>query len=228
MKFFFERDFARAGQELKNAIALNPNDGTAYQAHSVPLGAMKRYDESVAEARRGLEVDPLSIPVNNIVGELISTARQWPQAIEPYRRTIELDPNVALVRDNLGIALEEIADHDQAIEEYVKARSVSGDENFRPEALRSASQKHGMRGFREKQPQFALEHWTGRHIHAFQIASLYARLADPALAMAWLQKAVDARSGMLIWLHMYADFEDIRFALGISAPCATHWPARLG
>ena len=25
----------------------------------MPLGAMKRYDESVAEARRGLEVDPL-------------------------------------------------------------------------------------------------------------------------------------------------------------------------
>jgi tetratricopeptide (TPR) repeat protein len=95
------------------------------------------------------------------VGELISTARQWPQAIEPYRRTIELDPNVALVHDNLGIALKEIGDHDQAIEEYVKARSVSGDDNFRPEALRSASQKHGMRGFREKQPQFALEHWTG-------------------------------------------------------------------
>jgi hypothetical protein len=52
VKFFFERDFARAGQELKNAIALNPNYATAYQAHSVPLGAMKRYDESVAEARR--------------------------------------------------------------------------------------------------------------------------------------------------------------------------------
>ena len=97
------------------------------------------------------------------MGELISTARQWPQAIEPYRRTIELDLNVALVHDNLGIALEEIGDHDQAIEEYVKARSVSGDDNFRPEALRSASQKHGMRGFREKQPQFALEHWTGWH-----------------------------------------------------------------
>jgi tetratricopeptide (TPR) repeat protein len=71
---------------------------------------------------------------------LISTARQWQQAIEPYRRTIELDPYVALVHDNLGIALEEIGDHDQAIEEHVKARSVSGNDNFRPEALRSASQ----------------------------------------------------------------------------------------
>jgi hypothetical protein len=48
------------------------------------------------------------------------------------------------------------------------------------------------------------------------------------LAMAWVQKAAEARSGMLIWLPMYADFEDILFTLGISAPCATHWPARLG
>jgi hypothetical protein len=49
VKFFFERDFARAGQELKNAVALNPNYATAYQAHSMSLGAMKRYDESVVE-----------------------------------------------------------------------------------------------------------------------------------------------------------------------------------
>jgi tetratricopeptide (TPR) repeat protein len=98
-------------------LLLIPTTRPLYEAHSVPLGAMKRYDVSVAEARRGLEVDPLSTPVNTIVGELISTARQWPQAIEPYRRTIELDPNVALVHDNLGIALEEIGDHDQAIEE---------------------------------------------------------------------------------------------------------------
>jgi hypothetical protein len=46
-------------------------------------------------------------------------------------------------------------------------------------------------------------------VDAFQIASLYARLGNPDTAMAWLEKAFDARSGMLIWLIMYADFKNM-------------------
>jgi hypothetical protein len=66
-----------------------------------------------------------------------------------------------------------------------------------------------MRGYRAKQLELALERWSGWHVDAFQIASLYARLDDPTSAMAWLEKAVDARSGMLIWLIMYPDFTNI-------------------
>ena len=123
VKFFFDWDLAGAAQGLQHSIALNPNYATAYQAHSVVLGAMKRHEESIAEARRGLEVDPLSIPVNNIVGEMLSAARQWERAIDQYRKTLELDPNVALVHENLGTALEEIGQYDDAIEEYLAARN---------------------------------------------------------------------------------------------------------
>jgi TolB-like protein/Tfp pilus assembly protein PilF len=209
VKFFFEWDFAAAAQELNNAIALNPNYATAYQAYSVLLGAMKRHGESVAEARKALEVDPLSIPVNNIVGEMLAASRHWIEAIEQYRKTIELDPNVPLVHENLGIALEEVGRNDQAIDEYLIARTLSGEDPAVAPLLRSEYEKHGLTGFRQKQLQFALERWDGWHVDAFQIASLYARLGNPEAAMEWLEKAFDARSGMLIWLIMYADFKNI-------------------
>lgn len=209
VKFFFEWNFAAAAQELNNAIALNPNYATAYQAYSVLLGAMRRHGESVAEARKALEVDPLSIPVNNIVGEMLAASRHWIEAIGQYQKTIELDPNVPLVHENLGIALEEVGRHDQAIDEYLVARTLSGEDPAIAQPLRSEYVKHGLTGFREKQLQFALERWAGWHVDAFQIASLYARLGNRDAAMAWLEKAFDARSGMLIWLIMYADFKNI-------------------
>jgi tetratricopeptide (TPR) repeat protein len=140
---------------------------------------------------------------------MFSAARQWTQAIDQYRKTIELDPNVALVHENLGTALEESGRLDESIEEYLVARKLSAEDDFVVRDLRLAYEKHGMRGYRAKQLELALERWSGWHVDAFQIASLYARLDDPTSAMAWLEKAVDARSGMLIWLIMYPDFTNI-------------------
>ena len=47
-----------------------------------------------------LEVDPLSIPINNIAGEMFMAARDWDRAIVQYRKTIEIDPGVALAHEN--------------------------------------------------------------------------------------------------------------------------------
>ena len=163
---------------------LNPNYATAYQAHSVVLGAMKRHEESIAEAMRGLEVDPLSIPRNNIVGEMLSVARQWERAIDQYRKTIELDLGVALVHENLGTALEEAGKYDEAIEEYLAARTLSAEDPSVVGELREAYTREGLRGFRQKQLELALARWTGWHVDAFQVASCYTRLDHPTPALA--------------------------------------------
>jgi TolB-like protein/Tfp pilus assembly protein PilF len=223
VKFFFDWDLAGAAEEFRNAIALNPNYATAYQVHAVLLGATQRHDESIAEARRGLEVDPLSIPVNNIVGEMLSAARQWERAIDQYRKTLELDPTVALVHENLGTALEEIGQYDEAIEEYLVARALLGEDDRIVTELRKAYETSGVRGFRQKQLQVALARWAGWHVDSFQIASFYARLGDPKPAIAWLEKAHEARSGMLIWLRMYPDFKNV-----LSHPEFRHLARRVG
>ena len=210
IKFFFDWDLAGAGQDLRNSIALNPNYATAYQANSVLFGATGCHAESVAEARRGLEVDPLSIPVNNIVGEMLSAARQWEQAIDQYRKTLELDPNVALVHENLGTALEEVGRDDEAIEEYLLVRTLSGEESGVVARLREEYQSNGLRGFRKAQLHYALSRWSGWHVDTFNIAALYARLGDLRQALTWLEKTREARSGMLIWIIMFPDFKNLR------------------
>jgi tetratricopeptide (TPR) repeat protein len=209
VKFFFDWDLPGAAQGFQNAIRLNPNYATSYQANSVVYGAMQRHKESVAEARRGLEVDPLSIPVNNIVGEMLGAARQWDLAIDQYRKTIELDADVALVHENLGTALEEVGRDDEAIEEYLLARTLEGENAEIVGELQAAYQKGKLRGFRQKQLQLALDRQNGWHVDTFQIAALYSRLGDANLAFTWLEKASQARSGMLIWLRMYPDFKNL-------------------
>lgn len=209
VKFFFDWDLAGASQELQTAIELNPNYATAYQAHSVALGALGLHNDSIAQARCGLNLDPLSIPVNNILGEMLAAARRWDEAIDQYRKTIELDPNVALVHENLGTALEEIGHCDEAVQEYLSARILYGDEEATVSRLRHAYQKLGIRSFRQEELQLALLGYAGWHVDTFRIACLYARLSDAEHAAEWLERAATANSGMLIWTKMYPDFKTV-------------------
>jgi tetratricopeptide (TPR) repeat protein len=60
-------DWPSAEREFKRAIELNPNSAISHLGHSELLLARARFDESIAEAMRALELDPLS---PQIVGNL--------------------------------------------------------------------------------------------------------------------------------------------------------------
>jgi tetratricopeptide (TPR) repeat protein len=110
------------------------------------------------------------------VGETFSAARPWEHAIHQYRKTLELDPSVALVHENLGTALEEICRHDEAIAEYLAARALWGEDVRVVAELRKAHEKHGLRGFRQKQLQLALLRWR---------AGMWTLFSSPRFTRAW-------------------------------------------
>ena len=209
VQFFFEWDWAGAEQQLKTAIRLDRNYATAHHVYCVLLAIMRRFDESIAEAQRGLEVDPLSIPINNIVGEMFMAARDWDRAIVQYRKTIEMDPGVALVHENLGVALEQSGDLDEAVQEYLCARQVAGVPTERLAELRELYVTHGLHAFRQKDLELALAQKNGRNWDAMLIASLYAQLVERDQALAWLEEAYKLRCGSLVWLTIYPYFDNL-------------------
>ncbi len=209
VQFFFEWDWAGAEQQLKTAIRLDRNYATAHHVYCVLLAVMRRFDESLAEAQRGLEVDPLSIPINNIVGEMFMAARDWDRAIVQYRKTIEMDPGVALVHENLGVALEHSGNLHDAVQEYLCARQVAGVPNERLAELRELYVTHGLHAFRQKDLELALAQKDGRNWDAMLIASLYARLLKRDQALAWLEEAYKLRCGSMVWLTIYPYFDSL-------------------
>lgn len=92
VKFFFDWDRTGAEREFKKALELNPNYATTHHAYAALLAATGRKHEAIAEAKCAAEIDPLSIPINNILGEMYMFAGEWHQAIKQYRQTIEMDP----------------------------------------------------------------------------------------------------------------------------------------
>src|SRR6516225_6668144 len=90
---FEELDMPGSISEFQRAIALNPNYATAHHWYgSDPLRALGRFDEAIGEAKRAIELDPLSPVINSDLGQTFANARRYDEAIAQFRKTLAIDP----------------------------------------------------------------------------------------------------------------------------------------
>jgi hypothetical protein len=88
-----------------------------------------RSDESVAEARKAVEVDPLSVPANNILATKLSAAGRSDEGFAESRNALELDPNpthLAMFRTRMADYYRSKGMAKEAIEEDLKASCPGG------------------------------------------------------------------------------------------------------
>jgi serine/threonine-protein kinase len=61
IKSSYDWDWPGADKEIRRAIELNPSYMDAHGLHAVVLWQTGRLDEAIAETKRTLELDPLSL-----------------------------------------------------------------------------------------------------------------------------------------------------------------------
>jgi TolB-like protein/Tfp pilus assembly protein PilF len=93
VKMSYDWDFPGAERELKRAVTLNPNYSNGHHAYSVLLSVLGRPEESIAEIRKAAEVDPLSIPVRNMLAARLAAYGRCDEALAEDRKTMDLLPN---------------------------------------------------------------------------------------------------------------------------------------
>src|SRR5207249_3494813 len=124
----YEFDSAQANREFQRAIEVNPNYATAHQQYgNVTLSALGRFDDAIAEGKRAVELDPLSLVINADLGSDYYYARRYDEAIAQQRKTLEMDPGFYYARFNLGEVFSAKRSFDEAISEYQKARALNDD-----------------------------------------------------------------------------------------------------
>lgn len=133
VSFQYDLDWPGAEREFKQAIALKPNFALAYDWYGFFLGMLGRFDEAYAQFKRGLEIDPLSLPLNTDVATCYYWQRRYNQAIEQFRKALDLDPT-------FPPALQFLAQTYTAMEQYAKAI-----EGF--DKIKSTTTTFGAQGF---------------------------------------------------------------------------------
>jgi len=119
-------NWAGAEREFKRAIELNPSYTPAYVLYAHLLAAMGRTDESVAEAKRALELDPFSEFTMDLSEWALYLNRHYDLATEQSRKTLELAPEMPWSHYDFGQIYDATGRHRDAIEEYIKAQEVFG------------------------------------------------------------------------------------------------------
>ncbi len=144
----------------------------------------------------------LSVSVNNIVAMMCRAAGLYDEAIEQFKKTLGVNPQMSLSRACLGAVYELKGMTDHAGEEYLRANEIVGRGAEDLAALRRAYEPSGMRGYHSKALEFAEVRWDGWHVGAFEIAAMHATLGHTDRAMEYLEKAHEARSGILVWFNL--------------------------
>ena len=191
----YDFDSQRAIAEFERALQLNPNYATAHHWFAAgPLLALARFDQSIAEAKRSIELDPLSLINNADFGNDYYFTKRYDEAIAQLRKTIEMEPHFYLAHYYLGQALQLKGQLSEAIVEYRKAVQLDED----PFALALLGQAHARAGQRDEANKILtqLNHEAkARYVSAYGVGLVFLGLGDKNRAIEELERAYRENDG---------------------------------
>jgi TolB-like protein/DNA-binding winged helix-turn-helix (wHTH) protein/Tfp pilus assembly protein PilF len=188
IKLLFLCDRSGAEKELNRALELNPGDMGALDYHSYYLMQIDKADEAIAEKKRVLEHDPVSVNTNAGLGLYFLMAGRNDEAIQQLQETIELDSNYAPTYTRLGWAYANKGQFEQAVVEFKKALAIEKVPG-RMGRLGDVYARLGKRQEAQEVIDELKEMSKQRYVSPTLIARIYARLGEKGQALEWLGKS---------------------------------------
>ena len=102
------------------AIELNPNSALSHDRYAQFLETRLRFNQSLAEAQRAEELDPLSPEIDSDVGFVYLFTHRYDESIAQFQKVLDLNPNLPVVRTLRAWAHAMKRMYPQALAEYDK------------------------------------------------------------------------------------------------------------
>jgi TolB-like protein/DNA-binding winged helix-turn-helix (wHTH) protein/Flp pilus assembly protein TadD len=218
----FDWDWPAAEREFRRAIELSPGYATAHHWYSWHLAVQRRNDEAIAEIKKALALDPLSLIVNADLAEELLIAHRYQDSIQQARKTIEMDPNFAVAHYVLGQALVQTHVYEEGIAELETAVKLSGRSPICTSHLAYAYAVSGRRDDALRILNELKKDSTGS-ANAPELALAYVGVGDNQEALNWLEKAYEDRFNPSILLRPCFDplrstqrFQDLMRRMGLA------------
>ena len=200
--FNYERNTAESDRAFQRAIELNPNYATAHQWYAgSTLVSTGRFDQAIAEGKRAVELDPLSLIASVELSAIYGYARKDDLAIAQLNKVIEMDPNWYLAHMVLCQTYGSNGQHAQAIAECEKARGLDDD----PAVMSYLASTYALSGKRDEAMRIVAQmHEVAkqRYVPAYGFAWAYTALGDKDLAFQWLERSFQERAWEITYLKV--------------------------
>lgn len=207
---FHDWDWPGAEREYLRAIDLNPGVGDSHRAYALLLATLGRHEEAIAEAKRALELDPLSLIIYTVVGDTLFYARRYEESIAYYARCHEMDPSFGPGNTDLARSLEHVGRYDEALDLFRRG-TASPDGRVPPSTglaimLWKAGQYDEARRAIAATKELASTRW----IAPFGLASYHAVAGEIAEALEWLERGLEQHDGSMVYLKVHPRLDVLR------------------
>ena len=201
-------NFAESEKEYQRAIALNPNCAECYHEYSHLLLFLARFDDSLRQSRKFLELDPVSHTPIEHLGYHYLRARMFADAIAQYLEDRRLYPDAADQGGELGDAYYFSGKYPEAVDEYVKLGRAIGTPARELAALTAAFSHAGIAGYLRKQIELSASVPQTEWIR-YSTAASYARLGERDRAFELLEQLFAEHADPMVFLKENPSFDSM-------------------
>jgi tetratricopeptide (TPR) repeat protein len=163
---------------------------------------MRRHSEAIAEVKKAIELDALSTPINNYLGETYVYAGEYQEASKQFQYTIDLDPTFPLAHFFFAENLMAQGKYEQAVQENEKGQLLNGTDPRvvamqTTETLKSL-RTSGSAGYWRIILEKRLKDYERSNADALDEAGAFAQAGERDNALEWLQKAFEEREDVTL------------------------------
>jgi TolB-like protein/DNA-binding winged helix-turn-helix (wHTH) protein/Tfp pilus assembly protein PilF len=206
----YDWNFAAGEARIREAIDRSPSLSEVHVSYSAYLSAMGRFDEAVAEARKGFELDPLSVVAGQTLGWRLLYARQYDRAMLQFGNTLELNQSAFVARIGLAQSLWGKGERKRALGE---AQRAYADSDRSPWVLAWLGYAHGAAGQPDKAREVLgqlRDMGATRYVSPIYEAMVWVGLGETDKSLAALERAYETRSPWMVFLKVEPEFDSLR------------------
>ena len=211
ISYLFDWNWPEAEKELSRATTLDPNYASGHSWYARYLAAMGRAEQSLAESRRAVALDPLSLGVNTGYGLNTYLARRYEPAIGQFRKTLEIDSNFQLAHMDLDLTYMQAGRLPAAIQDLERLSESSND----TEVTLNLAYGYALAG-RRNDALALIDKLPGGSANYYLRAFVYTALGEKDRAFDMLDQALRTRDRAMPLLKVQPELDslhgDARFA----------------
>jgi tetratricopeptide (TPR) repeat protein len=204
----FEWNWPEAEQHFRQAVALDPNDALAHHWFGEFLVLRRRPAEGVAELRRSVALNPLSLAARNDLARALERTRQYDAAIGEAEHVLELDPGYDAY-PVLTYAYEQKGDRARAVAADLKAAQLGGMSAEPREALRATYRRTGWTAYWAERLRLMRQAPAGS-VPAYVLAEAALRAGEKDAALRYLTQSFEDRGDAPLLIGTEPLFDPLR------------------
>ena len=205
-----EWDFAGAEAQLARAVELSPNYAEAHYVRGTALPAVGRLNDAVDTMAMALKLDPLSVHYSEWLSRFLLYAHDYDGAIAQGHRTLEMDEVCIRAPHYIGSAYLALGDAETALSWYRRAQALEKSVRSYDAMIVRALAALGQREEAEAMLARLEDESRKQYMRSEILAMGYAAVGDLDRAFRSLERAWQARSAGLIYLHLDPGYGPLR------------------